>query len=146
MNHQCMLCGKPERSQYSPPAYKNYICSSCIADYGREKEPKSGQPLHGDTSHECLRFNHCSAPLCPLDEGINDRIWYHDEEVCRAQRFNKRRWIRKQCSIQKRQTKSWLDKPISYQMLFDASRPRIFTLEQPEKMRERGRQLHKKAS
>jgi len=30
-----------------------------------------------------LRFNVCSANLCPFDSQVEDRIWYPDEEVCK---------------------------------------------------------------
>ena len=72
----------------------------------------------------CTRFNICNAPLCPLDSDIKDRVWWADEEVCRSRKYGQHRWIRKQRSIQRRETKSWIDKPITYEMLIDASWPR----------------------
>ena len=72
---------------------------------------------------QCQRFEKCDAPLCPLDEDIEKRVWYVGEEICRAQKHNKHRWIKKQRSIVRRQTKTWLDKAITYEMLYNASRP-----------------------
>jgi len=37
---------------------------------------------------ECPRFNRCSAPLCPLDENLNNHTWYIGEEICRAHGHN----------------------------------------------------------
>ena len=74
--------------------------------------------------NECKSFNVCSAPLCPLDEDIAKRFWVVGEEMCIATGLRAKRWIRKQRSITKRQNKSYLNRPVSYQELFDASRPR----------------------
>jgi hypothetical protein len=32
---------------------------------------------------DCKYFDGCSAPLCPKDEGIADRTWFPDEDICR---------------------------------------------------------------
>jgi hypothetical protein len=32
---------------------------------------------------KCKYFDGCSAPLCPQDEGIADRTWFADEDICR---------------------------------------------------------------
>jgi hypothetical protein len=75
----------------------------------------------------CNRFESCNAPLCPLDTELTSRVWYPDEDVCKCQKHNKHRWIKKQRSIVRRQTKSYLDRPITYQELYDSSRPRQLT-------------------
>jgi hypothetical protein len=31
---------------------------------------------------DCKYFDGCSAPLCPKDEGIADRTWFADEDIC----------------------------------------------------------------
>ena len=31
---------------------------------------------------ECPSFIGCSAPLCPLDEDLDIRVWYPDEPIC----------------------------------------------------------------
>jgi hypothetical protein len=31
----------------------------------------------------CRYFDGCSAPLCPKDEGIAERTWFPDEDMCR---------------------------------------------------------------
>lgn len=42
----------------------------------------------------------CSALLCPLDENsIRNGIWYPDEEICRARKFQTLPWVRKQKRI-----------------------------------------------
>ena len=86
---------------------------------------------------ECTSYDGCNAPLCPLDPGIDLRIWYADEPICRSHTHGKRRWIRKQRSIVRRGTRSWMDKVITYQMLYDASRPMRLTDEQRESLRQR---------
>ncbi|MDR1929860.1 MAG: hypothetical protein LBQ44_04435 [Treponema sp.] len=32
---------------------------------------------------DCKYFDGCSAPLCPRDEGVADRTWFPDEDICR---------------------------------------------------------------
>jgi hypothetical protein len=32
---------------------------------------------------DCKYFDGCSAPLCPKDEGVADRTWFPDEDICR---------------------------------------------------------------
>jgi len=84
---------------------------------------------------DCSRFDVCSANLCPLDAGLSDRIWYADEAICKSQKHGRHRWIRKQRSIQRRKTASWLEKPITFQMLSDASRKRVVTPETIERLK-----------
>jgi hypothetical protein len=83
---------------------------------------------------ECQSYQKCSAPLCPLDTGLQNRFWFADESVCNSRKYGNHRWIRKQRSIVKRQTKRWLDKAISYQDLYDASRPRCLSQERIEQL------------
>ena len=92
----------------------------------------------------CNRFQECSAPLCPLDPNLKDRCWYHDEEICRSRKHGSGvRWIKKQRSIVKRKTKCYLDKPVTYAQLFEASRPKQLSDEQRAKMAERMRIIRK---
>jgi hypothetical protein len=89
---------------------------------------------------DCSRFDVCSANLCPLDAGLSERIWYADEAICKSRIHGKHRWIKKQRSIQRRKTAIWQEKPITYQMLYDASLKRKVkpeTLERLKSMRER---------
>ena len=52
---------------------------------------------------ECIRFDSCSAPLCPLDENsLNNGIWYFDEEICHLREFCHLPWIRNQKKIAKK--------------------------------------------
>jgi len=94
-------------------------------------------------THSCKLFVKCSAPLCPLDIRLKKRVWYADEDVCRSRKHGKNRWIRKQRSIQKRKTKSWFHKSITYQMLRDASRPRQLSRQQREELSARIRKYTK---
>jgi hypothetical protein len=36
-----------------------------------------------DEVMDCKYFDGCSAPLCPRDEGVTDRTWFPDEDICR---------------------------------------------------------------
>jgi hypothetical protein len=58
-----------------------------------------------DDTH-CTLFEICQvleAPLCPLQEHtIRYGIWYPDEAICRAKRFQEVPWIKKQKQIAKR--------------------------------------------
>lgn len=86
---------------------------------------------------QCRLFKECSAPLCPLDSNLNKRIWCVDEPICKSRKFGQHRWIKKQRSIRKRQTKSWLDQPITYQDLYAASRKRNLSEKQLIELRAR---------
>ena len=92
-------------------------------------------------TQSCRMFSKCSAPLCPLDSGLKDRIWYADEAICRSRKHGQHRWIKKQRSIQKRQTRSWLNKPVIWKMLYDASRPKRISPEERERLKERMKEL-----
>ncbi len=95
---------------------------------------------------KCPRFEICDAPLCPLDPDMQSRVWYAEEDVCKSQKYNKHRWIRKQRSIQRRQTKTWFNRPVTHQQLYDASRPRQMTDEQKAEITKRLSDYRKKAA
>lgn len=86
---------------------------------------------------KCRLFEECGAPLCPLDFGLNKRNWYIDEPICKSRKFGNHRWIKKQRSIVKKQTKSWLNRSITYQDLYSASRKRKLSKEQLIELRNR---------
>jgi len=54
-------------------------------------------------------------------------VWYADEDICQGRAGSGKRWIKKQRSIVRRQYKKWLNRPVTYQELFDKSRPKKFT-------------------
>jgi len=91
---------------------------------------------------QCPSFNECGAPLCPLDLDLNKRIWYANEAVCKSRIFGQHRWIKKQRSIKKRQTKCWLDRPVTYQDIYDASRERKLSEDQKEVLRARMKKIN----
>lgn len=101
-------------------------------------EPDKTLPEH------CKSFPTCNAPLCPLEPDLLDHVWYADEPVCNSRKYGVHRWIKKQRSIQKRKTKSWLDKPISWRMIYDASRPRELSEEAKQKLKDRMRKIRAK--
>jgi hypothetical protein len=90
-----------------------------------------------ESMEQCPQFESCSASLCPLDAFIKDRTWYSDEAVCNSRKHGCHRWIRKQRSIQRRLTQCWLEKAITWQELFDASRPKQLSPEQIQALKER---------
>jgi hypothetical protein len=46
---------------------------------------------------DCKYFDGCSAPLCPKDEGIADRTWFPDEDICRL--ADVPGWVKRQKKI-----------------------------------------------
>jgi hypothetical protein len=46
---------------------------------------------------DCKYFDGCSAPLCPKDEGVADRAWFADEDICRLSDVPE--WVRRQRTI-----------------------------------------------
>jgi hypothetical protein len=46
---------------------------------------------------DCKYFDGCSAPLCPKDEGVEDRTWFADEDICRLN--NSPEWVTRQRRI-----------------------------------------------
>ena len=98
-----------------------------------------------DECEDCPRYPGCSAPLCPLDNQLEDRIWLaeDDDEICLSQKYSKdARWIKKQKSIMKRKTKSWYGKATKYQDLVDASRPPKISDEMMQQRKDRMSKLH----
>jgi hypothetical protein len=49
---------------------------------------------------DCKYFDDCSAPLCPEDEGVADRTWFPDEDICRL--ANTPDWVKRQRKIAKK--------------------------------------------
>jgi hypothetical protein len=48
----------------------------------------------------CKYFDGCSAPLCPKDEGIADRTWFPDEDMCRLADIPD--WVKRQRKVSKK--------------------------------------------
>jgi hypothetical protein len=48
---------------------------------------------------DCKYFDGCSAPLCPRDEGMADRAWFPDEDICRL--ADVPAWVKRQRKIAK---------------------------------------------
>ncbi len=57
----------------------------------------------------CNLFEECQtpdAPLCPIQENtVRHGIWYADEPICRAKKFQNLSWIKKQKLISKQKLK-----------------------------------------
>jgi hypothetical protein len=49
---------------------------------------------------DCKYFDGCSAPLCPRDEGIADRTWFPDEDICRL--AGAPDWVKRQRRVAKK--------------------------------------------
>jgi hypothetical protein len=49
---------------------------------------------------DCRYFDGCSAPLCPKDEGIANRTWFPDEDICRL--ANVPDWVKRQRKVSKK--------------------------------------------
>jgi hypothetical protein len=46
---------------------------------------------------KCKYFDGWSAPLCPKDEGVADRYWFADEDICRLADVPE--WVKRQRKI-----------------------------------------------
>jgi len=52
---------------------------------------------------DCIYFDECSAPLCPLsDESLQYGTWFPDEEICRKNLGLE--WVKRQKKIKKKAT------------------------------------------
>jgi hypothetical protein len=49
---------------------------------------------------DCKYFDGCSAPLCPRDEGIADRAWFPDEDMCRLADVPE--WVKRQRKVSRK--------------------------------------------
>ena len=49
---------------------------------------------------DCKYFDGCSAPLCPKDEGIADRTWFPDEDICRLADVPE--WVKRQRKVSRK--------------------------------------------
>jgi hypothetical protein len=49
---------------------------------------------------DCRYFDGCSAPLCPKDEGVADRTWFPDEDICRLTAVPE--WVKRQRKISRK--------------------------------------------
>ena len=52
----------------------------------KEPEPPAEEP-------RCSVFGGCSAPLCPLDAGLRERVWYCHEDICTGRAGVGLRWV-----------------------------------------------------
>jgi hypothetical protein len=50
---------------------------------------------------QCLFFNSCNAPICPLDEHKENVIWYSDEAICKNPEYSDLEFIITQKKIAK---------------------------------------------
>jgi hypothetical protein len=50
---------------------------------------------------DCPRFEGCNATLCPLADNLRHLIWYPDEDICTAKRFQTLPSVEKQKAIAK---------------------------------------------
>ncbi len=51
------------------------------------------------TRPDCPKFENCSATLCPLADNLKHLIWYPDEDICKAKKFQTLPWLKKQKAI-----------------------------------------------
>jgi hypothetical protein len=49
---------------------------------------------------DCKYFDGCSAPLCPKDEGVADRTWFADEDICRLADVPE--WVKRQKKVSRK--------------------------------------------
>lgn len=58
----------------------------------------------GRTPESCAYFEKCGAPLCPLDELIDNYQWTQEDEVCINNEFQKLKFIKQQRIIHNKRT------------------------------------------
>ena len=57
------------------------------------------------TSENCLHYEECAAPLCPMDnESFEFSIWYPEEEICTLKKFQANQFIKTQKKIKLKNT------------------------------------------
>jgi hypothetical protein len=49
---------------------------------------------------DCRYFDGCSAPLCPRDEGVAERTWFPDEDICRLADVPD--WVKRQRKVSRK--------------------------------------------
>jgi hypothetical protein len=49
---------------------------------------------------DCKYFDGCSSPLCPKDEGVADRYWFPDEDMCRLAAVPE--WVKRQRKVSRK--------------------------------------------
>lgn len=49
---------------------------------------------------QCPRYEGCDAPLCPLQAGLGNHVWYPGEAICPLRKYTSLSWVRKQRRIQ----------------------------------------------
>ena len=52
------------------------------------------------TKNECRYFDDCSAPMCPIDEGLENYTWFSDEDICILKDVPD--WVKRQKKIAKK--------------------------------------------
>ena len=83
-------------------------------------ESKSADILSGEnqqnkvlTAKDCLQFESCSAPICPMFGSSG--IWFPDEEICTSRNYSALPWIKRQRKISRKvRNKDFL---FTYEML-----------------------------
>ena len=51
---------------------------------------------------DCKYFRVCGAPMCPMDEKLQNRVWYPSEEICRNREYLNLQLIKTQKKIAKK--------------------------------------------
>lgn len=54
-----------------------------------------------ETMEDCKYYENCEAQLCPLDELIDNNVWYPDEDVCCSGKFKHLGWVKRQKSLRR---------------------------------------------
>jgi hypothetical protein len=63
----------------------------------KNEPPRTGAK---DGYMDCKYFDDCSAPLCPRDEGVADRTWFPDEDICRL--ADVPAWVKRQRKVSRK--------------------------------------------
>lgn len=70
---------------------------------------------------QCLKYDTCCAPLCPMDrQSLKRGVWHVDEEICSSGNFARLTWIEKQRKLARTGDP---EESLSYDMLRTAGPP-----------------------
>ena len=99
-NRTEMTLGRTKTGKQERTDKRGHVCPLV-----RRPTPVSANENTGElivTNENCALFEDCEAPLCPLHESALSRgVWYADESICRAKRFQSLPWVKKQKRIAK---------------------------------------------
>ncbi|MFA5299098.1 MAG: hypothetical protein WC389_12900 [Lutibacter sp.] len=87
-----------------------------------ENEEPKAEKVKVEPKVDCIRFEGCTAPICPLDKSFEKAVWYADEDICTVRTFRKEHWRIVQRKIVKLNLKRKVDGFFTLSMLNNIKR------------------------